>query len=167
MSKKEQYFKKVLTQSRDKVYRLCMGYTGNRMDADDLFQDISIKIWQNLDSFRQESSIDTWIYRVATNTALLYVRKKNSAHQKSSMMTVETDLIELDSVATHDIEDDLIHLYKSISSLKEMDRIVISLVLEGHSYLEISDITGISVSNVGVKISRIKKALAAKMRNNG
>jgi len=144
-----------------------MGYTGNRMDADDLFQDISIKIWQNLDSFRQESSIDTWIYRVATNTALLYVRKKNKAHQKSSMMTVETDLIELDSDATHDIEDDLIHLYKSISSLKEMDRIVISLVLEGHSYLEISDITGISVSNVGVKISRIKKALAAKMRNNG
>jgi len=137
------------------------------MDADDLFQDISIKIWQNLDSFRQESSIDTWIYRVATNTALLYVRKKNKAHQKSSMMTVETDLIELDSDATHDIEDDLIHLYKSISSLKEMDRIVISLVLEGHSYLEISDITGISVSNVGVKISRIKKALAAKMRNNG
>ncbi|UTW66031.1 RNA polymerase sigma factor [bacterium SCSIO 12643] len=167
MPHKEQYFKTVLSQSKDKIYRLCLGYTGNRMDADDLFQDISIKIWQNLSSFRAESHIDTWIYRIATNTALLYVRKKKRIHKTSDITREESDLVDAEVHGLGDSEDNLGQLYKSISSLKEMDRIIISLVLEGHSYLEIAEITGMSMSNVGVKINRIKKALAVKMRSYG
>jgi len=71
MINKEQLFKQTYEQSKDKIYRLCLGFAGNNSDADDLFQEVFIKVWNNLETFRNESSINTWIYKIATNTALL------------------------------------------------------------------------------------------------
>jgi len=78
MKNKEQEFKQIYEQSKDKIYRLCLGFMGNKTDADDLFQEVLIKIWKNLKTFRNDSNINTWIYRITTNTALLTLnRKKN------------------------------------------------------------------------------------------
>lgn len=163
MQNKELYFKEVYAQSKDKVYRLCLGFVGNKMDADDLYQEVLIKIWQNLSFFRNESSIQTWIYRIATNTALLYVKKRNKTDQKIS--DLNSDLLIEDKTENTEVSNiKITKLYQAISTLKEMDRIIISLVLEQNSYQEISEVTGLQVSNVGARINRIKKSLTQKMK---
>lgn len=166
MDSKEQYFKKIYEESKDKIYRLCLGYMGNPRDAEDLFQEIIIKIWKNLDNFRKESKIDTWIFRIATNTALLQIKKSKRAYQKQN--NLEAEIIAIKRINIDDnpfcSEERINQLYKAISTLKKVDRIIISLLLEGNNYEEISDIIGISISNVGVKINRIKKTLAKKMK---
>ena len=76
MTNKTDQFKSVYNQSKDKVYRLCLGFVGNSTDADDLFQEVFMKIWNNIEAFRGESHINTWGYKIASNTALLYVSKR-------------------------------------------------------------------------------------------
>lgn len=161
---KEGKFTEVYHQNKDKIYRLCLGFMGNKADADDLLQEILIKIWDNLDSFKGNSTIATWIYRIATNTAILYSKRKSKLNSKHTSLKSDNESIasiELDAVMP---EQQINQLYLAISSLKEIDRIVIGLLLEGNSYNEISDITGLRISNVGVRINRIKKSLNKKLK---
>ncbi len=163
---KEKEFKKFYLQSKEKLYRLCLGFTGNHNDAKDLFQEVSIKVWNNLDSFRGESALNTWGYKIASNTALTYISKtnKNRALQKDFLID---NSISSDDTNHSDQEEKVSELYLNIATLKEMDRIVISLLLEQHSYEEIAAITGLKSNHVGVKINRIKKILAKNMDKYG
>lgn len=165
-SKKNQLFESVYKQNKDKLYRLCMGFTGNTTEADDLFQEIQLKIWNNLDSFRNESSINTWTYRVATNTALLYVNRRNRSQNKMASVKPEQLQLEQESVKTPE-KYQISQLHRAIVQLKEIDRIIITLLLEKYSYQEIASITGLPANHVGVKINRIKKQLKKKLENNG
>ena len=162
MKNKEERFKQVYEQSKDKVYRLCLGFMGNKTDADDLFQEVLVKIWNNLQNFRKESSIDTWIYRITTNTALLTLNRKTRLNKLEIKPKIFPH--EIESSNTIDKEQEVKNLYKAIATLKEIDRIIIGLLLENCSYEEISDITGLKISNVGVRINRIKKALNKKLK---
>ena len=164
MKNKEQKFKKVYEQSKDKVYRLCLGFMGNKIDADDLFQEVLIKVWNNLDTFRNESNIDTWIYRITTNTALLTLNRKTKLKKKEIDYQPNIPHYESDNLNSTDKEQEVKKLYKAISSLKEIDRIIIGLLLENCSYDDISNITGLKTSNVGVRINRIKKILSKKLK---
>lgn len=164
MNSKEEFFEQTYNSLKDKIYRLCLGFMGNRSDADDLFQEVLIKIWNNLDNFREESSINTWVYRIATNTALMSINKINKSESKHTNLLPDNLKNEISQVNESFQQDKVKKLYQAISSLKEVDRIVISLLLEDNSYKEIANITGISISNVGVKINRIKKTLSTKMQ---
>ena len=162
ISNKQKYFEEVYDANKDKIYRLCMGFTGNAVNADDLFQEIVLKIWTKLDSFRKESAISTWIYRVATNTALVYVNKKNKAAKNISNTMPEAlaiQHVERDVSKEHQLNQ----LHRAIAQLKEIDRIIITLVLEECSYKEIANITGLNINHVGVKVNRIKTNLKNKM----
>ena len=163
MNNKEQYFTQVYEELKDKIYRLCLGFMGNTSDTDDLFQEVLIRIWNSLDNFRGESTINTWIYRITTNTALSSIRKINTSKRRHTNLLPENLKTEKRHEHASFGHEDVRKLYQAISSLKEIDRIIISLVLEDISYKEIAEITGISVSNVGVRINRIKKALAKKI----
>ncbi|MCI2230250.1 RNA polymerase sigma factor [Polaribacter sp. MSW13] len=166
MIDKKKIFKNIYKNSKDKVFRLCLGFTGNKMDADDLFQEIFIKVWNNLESFRKESSINTWIYRIASNTAIVFVSKRAKLLNKKNSLDLEN--IKLTDENTPIYSDKkMIQLYKAISTLKEKDRIIISLLLEKNTYAEIAEIIGIKISNVGVRINRIKKTLTKKMNSYG
>jgi len=118
ISNKQKYFEEVYEANKDKIYRLCMGFTGNAVDADDLFQEIVLKVWMKLDSFRKESAISTWIYRVATNTALVYVNKKNKAAKNISDTIPEALAIQH---TDRDLskEHQLNQLHRAIAQLKE------------------------------------------------
>lgn len=164
MNNKEQYFKQIHEQSKDKIYRLCLGFMGNKADADDLFQEVLIKIWRNLDSFRKESNINTWIYRITTNTALLMLNRKNNLYRKQKEYKPVISPYAIENTEHNDKEIQVKKLYKAISTLKEIDRIVIGLLLENCSYNEIANITGLKLSNVGAKINRIKKVLNKKIK---
>ncbi|NQX81385.1 MAG: sigma-70 family RNA polymerase sigma factor [Flavobacteriaceae bacterium] len=165
MTNKKVKFKKIHEQSKDKIYRLCLGFTGNKMDADDLFQEVYIKVWNNLLSFRNESNINTWIYRIATNTAILFVSKRTKLNKKINQLEIENIAFINDNNDSIYSDENIMKLYKAISSMKEKDRIIISLLLEKNSYSEISEIVGMNISNVGVRINRIKKTLTKKMNS--
>ena len=164
MKNKEQYFKEIYEKSKDKIYRLCLGFMGNKTDANDLFQEVLIKIWNNLDTFRKESNINTWIYRITTNTALFTLNKKNKLTQKKKNYEATIPHYTSQNLENNDKELQIKKLYTTISTLKEIDRIIIGLLLENCSYNEIANITGLKPSNVGVRINRIKKILNKKLK---
>jgi RNA polymerase sigma-70 factor (ECF subfamily) len=121
-------FKRVYELNYPKVIRLCLGYTnGNTSLSKDLAQESFIKVWQNLDSFRNESSISTWIYRITVNTCLIELRKK-----KDVLLSNHLDHLE---AFCQDFFDDkeikLKKLYQCISTLRAENKSIILLELEG------------------------------------
>ena len=162
---KNTLFKQVLDDNKDRIYRICCAYERNQSERDDLFQEIQINIWKNLDKFEGRSLISTWIYRIAVNTSLLHV--KRSARKK--LMYSDTDINNLNIPETDTIDEkiktgsDIEKLFECINMLKEVDRLIISMVLDDLSYKEIAEVTGMTTSNIGVKINRIKKELAKMM----
>ncbi len=154
---KEALFIRILDENKDRIYRLCMGYLIDKQDVDDLFQDVMVNIWRGLDSFRGEAKVSTWIYRIAVNTSLIYNKKSKRKQQLINQQ--EMDEIVDQTSENAETRMNVASLRKSISGLKKQDRLIITLLLEGMSYQEIADITGISLNYVGVKINRIKKQL--------
>ncbi len=143
----------------DKVFRLCMGYFNDYSLAQDLAQDVFVRVWQYLPTFKGNSSVGTWIFRIATNICLRQKERQNSIAQTE---------VPLDLFAKEPSGNSLQvrALYKAIAELPEIDRLIISLYLEELKQSEIAQITGLSEVNVRVKINRIKSALAKKIRNN-
>ena len=130
-------------------------------DHDDLFQEIIIQVWHSIPRFRNEASVTTWLYRIALNTAIRWTKK-----EKKHSLTVPIDDAEHLLQENRAFIDERINwLYGEIYKLDKIDRSVTLLMLEGFSYKEMSAILGISESNVGVKINRIKKQLVTKSKN--
>lgn len=154
--KEQEIFEQLYSEYQDKIFRLCYGYARNPELASDLTQDCFIRVWENIGSFRNEASISTWIYRIAVNNCLLYLRKSKSGELLFG--TIETDIPHLDD-ENQKTEESIENLYKAIQKLQEADRAIISMVLEEMSYKEIAEVIGISENSVGVKVHRIKKTL--------
>lgn len=143
-----------------KIFRLCMGYINDPDIAQDLAQETFIIVWQQLPKFRNESGIGTWIFRIASNNCLRQIEKEKRFSK--------TDLpINLEEKKQESMEPQIQLLYQFISELPETDRIIISLELEEVKQAEIAQITGLSESNIRVKIHRIKEKLTQKFKNNG
>jgi RNA polymerase sigma-70 factor (ECF subfamily) len=131
------------------------------MDQDDLFQEISIQVWRSIPAFRNESAVTTWIYRIALNTAISWVTKERKYRKANGAFDNMPDVL---SFPHKPVEEQLTWLYKAIHALDEIDRSLALLLLDGFSYKEMAAILGISVSNVGVKINRIKKQLIVQSK---
>lgn len=151
----ENQFKQIYADYSQKVHRLCLGYTGDSMQADDLMQEVFIKVWENLPKFRGESQVSTWLYRIAVNTCLLYLRDA----KKLTKVDIEKTTLKI-SEDNNDKEAQVQLLYKCISELNETDRLIITLMLEEVPYGEIAEATSISEGNLRVKIHRIKQQLS-------
>ena len=143
-----------------RIFRLCMGYVNDPDLAQDLAQETFTIVWQQLPKFRNESSIGTWIFRIASNNCLRQIEKEKKF--------TKTDLpINLEEKKQESMEPQIQMLYQFISELPETDRIIISLELEEVKQAEIAHIVGLSESNIRVKIHRIKEKLTQKFRENG
>ncbi|WP_353136391.1 RNA polymerase sigma factor [Pseudopedobacter sp.] len=151
----EQVFKEIFQANSKKIYHLCYGYTNDEDSANDLLQETFIKVWQNLDKFRNQSMISTWIYRIAVNTCLTYLKKEN--RQQKDELT--PNIIENHKEDISEKEEQVKVLYKCIAQLEETDRLIITMVMDEVPYQEIAEISGISEGNLRVKIHRIKNKL--------
>lgn len=152
---KEALFKEIFQANSKKIYHLCYGYTGDDESANDLVQETFIKVWQNLDKFRNQALISTWIYRIAVNTCLSYLRIEKR-HPKDEL----TDhIIETKGEEVSEKNEQVSSLYKCIAQLEEGERFIITMVLDELPYAEIAAISGISEGNLRVKIHRIKQKL--------
>lgn len=143
-----------------RIFRLCMGYVNDTELAQDLAQETFIIVWQQLPKFRNESSVGTWIFRIASNNCLRQIEKEKKF--------AKADLpVNLEEKKQESMESQIQMLYQYISELPETDRIIISLELEEVKQAEIAHIVGLSESNIRVKIHRIKEKLTQKFKENG
>ncbi|HLF53395.1 RNA polymerase sigma factor [Flavobacterium sp.] len=150
-------FEEIYKTYWQKIYRVCRGYVSDDDWAKDIAQDTFIIVWNQLHTFRNESAISTWIYRIAVNNCLRQIEKQKRLPAANFPEHLsETLEIPLDSK--------IAFLYQCINELKEVDRIIISLELEDIKQAEIATIVGISEANVRVKIHRIKEKLTEKFK---
>jgi RNA polymerase sigma-70 factor (ECF subfamily) len=152
-------FDEIYSSYSPKVYRLCLGYVNDRDWAKDLTQETFIQVWQHLSKFRNESSIGTWIFRIASNICLRQI-------DRSSKMLKAEIPFQVEDKKEDALSEQLELLYKCISMLEETDRLIISLVLEDLPQKEIAGITGISEGNIRVKIHRIKQTLTQRFNEH-
>ncbi|MEM6846237.1 MAG: sigma-70 family RNA polymerase sigma factor [Bacteroidota bacterium] len=156
----------IISQYQSKVYRTCLGFIGDEEEVKDVLQEVWINIWKGLKTFRGDAELSTWIYRITVNTCLLHIRT-----QKHSP---ETTLQEVPEMATETLENQeevtarqVALLRNFLSELPEKDRLIMILYLEESSYQQISEVLGVSVNYVGVKINRIKKSISQKFKYYG
>lgn len=157
-SQQEALFEEWLKDHKGIILKVTRSFTDSKEDLDDLFQDILVQIWLAMPSYRQESKTSTWIYRIALNKALTWDKadkKKKARH----MPWVE--IADPETLKSRALLD---QLYREIRGLEGIDRSLILLFLDGFSYREMADITGMTESYVGVRLNRAKKKLSKRMK---
>ncbi|WP_462265216.1 RNA polymerase sigma factor [Mucilaginibacter sp.] len=155
MAAKDDAFRQIFEANSKKIYRLCYGYAGDEDAANDLLQETFLKVWQNLDKFRNQAMLSTWIYRIAVNTCLTYLRSE----KRQAKEELTPQLAEVQREEVSEKNEQVALLYKCISKLEESERIIITMVMDEVPYPEIAEISGISEGNLRVKIYRIKQKL--------
>ena len=167
-SQREQEFLALIRDNDARLRRICRVYAREPDARKDLYQEIMFQLWRSLPSFTGASSIDTWVYRVALNTALTQSRRRSLRSETSldeelgggsermhSSLGIAAETLELDEQSER--------LYAAIDRLDSADRMLVTMYLDDRSYREMAEVIGISESNVGVKLHRIKKALARSL----
>jgi RNA polymerase sigma factor (sigma-70 family) len=138
------------------VLKVAAMYTNTTEDSNDLAQEIIYQLWKSFDSFRQQSSITTWMYRVAMNTAIYHLKL---GKRKINAVPLDEQVVQVPDPVHHDIEEKWQLLKSQIDRLNLLDKGIVILYLENKSHEEIAQVIGISVSNVGTRLSRIKEKL--------
>lgn len=158
---KSDEFLSLIRLNKGIIYKVSNSYCQNSEDRKDLVQEIIIQLWKSFDDYDDNFKYSTWMYRISLNVAISFYRKENSRKKIANPLTdgiihfTETDGFE-------DKETDLGILQQMISQLNDLDKALILLYLEEKSHKEISQIMGISETNVATKISRIKNILKQK-----
>ena len=160
MDSKEREFEQVVREHRSTIYTVCYMFSKDPDEANDLFQDTLVNLWQGFESFRGESKLGSWVWRVALNTCISAERKKKRAGQRVPI-EMATDLY----ADSDDDSKQIRQLYDRIGKLGVMDRALILLWLDNMSYDDIAAIMGISVKNVSVRLVRIKQQLIEMSKN--
>lgn len=155
MEQKEQEFTRLVEKHKTVVYTVCYMFSGCREEAEDLFQDVLVRLWKGYDSFRGESDVRTWIYRVSLNTCINGQKRKKRKKTSRIPLSINLDLFGEINDRTLQVR----RLYDRINRLGLVDRALILLWLEGLSYEEIGAVIGISVKNVSFQLYRIKEEL--------
>ncbi|MEO2017779.1 MAG: RNA polymerase sigma factor [Fuerstiella sp.] len=158
----KQIFTEWTHQHRGLLFKLVRAYAFNATDRDDLFQEISIQLYNSIPKYRGDSSAPTWIYRVALYAAIAWSKRERKHSRKEHLAGDEHTLIQANQAQDPRLD----WLYDQVARLNEIDRSLTLLLLDGFSYLEMADILGISESNVGVKIHRIKQHLTQIAKDN-
>ena len=159
---KKNTFIKAIQEHEKLIFKLASFYTDCKDDRDDLVQEIIYSLWKSFETFKQRSSLATWIYRVAMNVSIFHLKQKKKRGQSVS---IDLQVLNFSDTAYDDYEEKLQVLQNLIKDLNLYDKGILMLYLENKSHTEIAEIIGISKSNVGTKLSRIKEKLRHQVSN--
>jgi RNA polymerase sigma-70 factor (ECF subfamily) len=164
----EHKFLELVNENRLKILKVCHVYAWTREDQQDLYQEILVQIWRSLPKLRDAAYTNTWLYRVALNTAISFARKHKSAREKVVNCQDEQmeEALEAQGAPDGAIVPQVAALHQAVSRLDPMEKAVVTLFLEDLSYEEIAEVAGITGSNVGVMLHRAKKKLSALMEKS-
>ncbi len=140
--------------------RVASVYADSAEDRGDLLQEMRLQLWRSFPGYRGQAKFSTWMHRVALNTALLRWRRR--FRRPEGHLTDDHRALERLPWIPPD-DDDVRQLYRAIRQLPGIDRAIVALWLEGHSYQEIAEVTGLGRSNVSVRLARSKERLRASL----
>lgn len=161
MEQKEKEFSKLIENNQGILIKVSRLYTHSAEDQEDLFQEIVLQLWKSYDSFRGNSKISTWMYRVALNTAITLFRKKTRAPQMDELQDLHSkELMDDDDEKQQQIS----LLYKVVKMLPDVERAIVMMYLEDIPYKEIAETIGITEGNARVKMNRLKGTLKELMQ---
>ncbi|ELR69250.1 RNA polymerase ECF-type sigma factor [Fulvivirga imtechensis AK7] len=152
MKSKEKEFLDLIAKHQKIIHKVCHLYTDNQDDHEDLFQEILLQLWQGYPRFKGDAKVTTWMYRVSLYTAISSIKKKHKRKEEAIYIQEQEQIEKTDP---YEFEN----LRAAIDTLSETDKALVMLYLEEKSYKETADIMGMTESNVGVKLNRIKKKL--------
>ncbi len=163
MQEREKEFSKLIKDNQGLIIKVSRLYTNSPEDEQDLFQEIVLQLWRSYDTFKGNSKISTWMYRVALNTAITLFRKKTKSPQTDELMDFHyKDFPEDDDEKQQQIS----LLYKVIKMLPRVERAIVMMYLDDQPYREIAETLGISEVNARVKMNRLKKTLKELMEKH-
>ena len=162
MEEKEQRqrFQDIIEQHKGILFKVARAYCPDAEDQQDLIQEMMIQIWQSVHKYNDQYKISTWLYRISLNVAISFYRKNSTRTKKFTDLNEQ--MIEIPAEEKSENETQLNLLEQFISELKEIDKALMILYLEDKSHIEIAEILGMSVSNVGTKVGRIKEKLKTR-----
>jgi len=160
LSVREKEFAELIKDHQGLIIKVSRLYTNTLEDEQDLFQEIVLQLWRSYDSFKGQSKISTWMYRVALNTAITLFRKKTRSPQTDELHDFHfAGYTEQDN----DQEQKVALLYKVIKKLPHVERAIVTMYLDDLPYRDIAENLGISEVNARVKMNRLKKTLKEMM----
>ncbi len=161
----DQQFLELVNENRNRILKVCRVYAWNSADQDDLYQEILFQIWRGLPALKEKQFANTWLYRVAINTSITFVRKRASRADKVVHVEHAELARTIESRQTAEPTNDrLANLYAAIAKLNELEKALITLFLEDFSYDQMAEVMGITTSNVGVILHRAKTKLSCLMK---
>jgi len=153
----EKEFVALVNENRGIIYKVIRLYINHEEDARDLYQEIVFQAWKSYSRFDGRSKFSTWLYRVGLNTVLTFKRRP-------VVVVPYEDLASLNIAQAKTNTDESEALYVAIRQLPEIDRMIITLHLDGYENEEIAEITGLTKNNTAVKLHRIKEVLIKQLK---
>lgn len=157
---KNKQFQWLIEQHKGILFKVARTYCQDADDRQDLIQEMMIQIWQSIHKYNDQFKISTWLYRISLNTAISFYRKNTKRQTKT--IPLNEYISEYKEIDNSEKEQQLSLLEHFISELNDLDKALMLLYLEDKSHAEIANILGISQSNVGTKIGRIKAKLKTR-----
>lgn len=153
-------FTQMIKENEAIIFKISTVYTRTLADQQDLYQEVVIQLWKAFEKFRQDSKVSTWIYRIALNTAITRMRREK---RRGEQVPIDQVVLQYAEGSDPVFEEQVAQLYRYIETLNDLDKGIILLYLEEKSHEEIGGIIGISTSNVGTRISRIRQRMKAQL----
>ena len=164
MSHREKEFSQLIRNNQGLIIKVSRLYTNTLEDEEDLFQEIVLQLWKSYDTFKGDSKISTWMYRVALNTAITLFRKKSRSPQTDELQDFHyKDYLEDDDAEKR---QKISLLYKVIKMLPNVERAIVMMYLDDVPYRDIAENLGITEVNARVKMNRLKKTLKELMEKH-
>ena len=155
----------IIMQNMGIIHKVANMFCKSQEDKDDLVQEIMTQLWSSFEKYDDAYKLGTWMYRVSLNIAISFYRKNQTQEKYFMPLDEKLDIISNDENENEVETNNLELLEKFISNLKEFDKALMLLYLEKKSHQEISEILGITTSNVSTKIARIKEGLKQQFSN--
>jgi RNA polymerase sigma-70 factor (ECF subfamily) len=163
LEKNTEIFLELIERHKRIIYKIANSYCKPMEEREDLIQEIILQLWKSFGSYNEQYKLSTWIYRIALNTSISFYRKTTTYNKKIVELSTFQEVGLLSDLPEKE-DSNLILLQNFIQELKDLDKAIILLYLDGLSQIEISEIIGITPSNVGTKINRIKNILRNKFK---
>jgi RNA polymerase sigma factor (sigma-70 family) len=156
----KQYFQNIIEEHKGILHKVARVYCPNEIDRQDLIQEMMIQVWQSIHRYNNQFKISTWLYRISLNVAISFYRQNKARANKYAKLNAHTEQMPTEEKTADERQLNLLEQF--ISELKEIDKALMILYLEDKSHAEIAEILGMSISNVGTKIGRIKDKLKTR-----
>lgn len=157
MDRKEEQLISLLKKHKGIIYKVAYSYCKEEVDREDLIQDIVIQIWLSLDRFNPKYQWTTWIYRIALNTAISQFRKQGKRKRLTQRLSPLVEIPQAEDASAY--KEDIADLHRCIRSLREIDRALILLYLDGLSTTDMAEVLNTSQTNITTRLSRIRTKL--------